>query len=60
MKEVRLGILGLGAIGSSLIKIIQENHTRIMKEYGIDLIIKRVYSEEKDISKEPWTKGLYI
>jgi homoserine dehydrogenase len=60
LKEVRLGILGFGAVGKSLINIIQENHTRIMKEYGIDLIIKRVYSEEKEISKEYKSKGLYI
>ncbi|WP_320046556.1 hypothetical protein [uncultured Ilyobacter sp.] len=60
MKEVRLGILGFGAIGKSLVNIIQENHTRIMKEYGIDLIIKRVYSEEKEISKEYKSEGLYI
>ncbi|WP_319370762.1 hypothetical protein [uncultured Ilyobacter sp.] len=60
MKEVRLGILGLGVIGRALIKIIQENHTRIMKEYGIDFIIKRVYTEEKESSNEQWAKDLYI
>jgi len=60
LKEIRLGILGFGSIGKSLVNIIQENHTRIMKEYGIDLIIKRIYSEEKETIKEYKSKGLFI
>ncbi len=60
MREIRLGILGLGMVGRSLIEIIQENHTRIIKEYGIDLKIKRVYSEDRDISKIYEKKGLRV
>jgi homoserine dehydrogenase len=60
LKEIRVGILGLGSVGRSLVKIIQDNHIRIMKEYGIDIKVKRVYGKKEEIAKLEGVKDIHI
>lgn len=37
MKQVRIGLLGAGVVGSSLLQLLEKNHHTILDRYGIDL-----------------------
>lgn len=41
MKELNLAILGLGTVGSGVVKIIEENHQQIKDTMNKDLNIKK-------------------
>lgn len=42
-KIVRLGFLGFGVIGSKVYELLQENHERIEREYGIKIVVEAIY-----------------
>lgn len=50
-KTVRIGLLGFGTIGSSVFKLIQQEHDQILEGTGVDLQVVRVL--EIDQSKAP-------
>ena len=39
--KIRLGVFGLGTVGSGLINIIQKRHDRLMSQYGIELEVAK-------------------
>lgn len=41
-KQIRVGILGLGSIGSGVIKLLQKNHAQLLRRSGVDLVVSRV------------------
>lgn len=49
MKEVRVGIIGFGVVGTGTAKILLSHRELIRKRTGIDLILKKV--ADKDISR---------
>ncbi|HOA83638.1 MAG TPA: homoserine dehydrogenase [Thermodesulfovibrio thiophilus] len=49
MKQVRIGIIGFGTVGTGTIKILLNQRELIKKRTGIDLILKKV--ADKDIEK---------
>ncbi len=50
MKEkIYLGLMGLGTVGSSVYRIINEKREKIKQEIGVEIVIKRIL--EKDFSK---------
>ncbi len=42
MKQVKIGILGAGTVGSSLIKIIEKEKQRILQNHGLEIVIQKV------------------
>jgi homoserine dehydrogenase len=50
VKKVKIGILGLGVVGSELVEQIRHNTQRMEVEYGIRFVIKKVFV--KNISKK--------
>ena len=42
MKKINIGIIGLGTIGSGVIKLLGKNSSIIKKRVGVDLYIKRI------------------
>ncbi|MFN3604570.1 MAG: homoserine dehydrogenase [Leptonema sp. (in: bacteria)] len=42
MKKVKIGILGAGIVGRSLIKIIEKEKQRILRNHGLDIVIKMI------------------
>lgn len=50
MKKIRLGLLGLGTIGSGIVKVLGENGTMIRNREGLDIEIARVLV--RDVTKK--------
>jgi homoserine dehydrogenase len=50
-RAVRIGLLGFGTIGSSVYRLIQKEHDRILEGTGVDLQVARVL--EIDPAKKP-------
>lgn len=42
MKTINLGLIGLGTIGTGVVKVLRENSALIEKRIGVSLIIKRI------------------
>ena len=42
MKAINLGLIGLGTIGTGVVKVLHENSTLIAKRIGVSLVIKRI------------------
>ncbi len=42
MKQVRIGLLGAGVVGASLIQLLEKNLTSIRERYGIDLQLTEI------------------
>jgi homoserine dehydrogenase len=42
MKEVKIGIIGLGTVGSGVVKLLKKNSSIIKKRAGIELKIKKI------------------
>ena len=53
MKNVKIGFLGLGVVGSELVNIIQESHDKILELFHIDLTIGKVFV--RDLNKKRGT-----
>ena len=58
MKTVGIGILGLGTIGTELVRVILKNKPRIQDFYGIDLQIKGIYVRNLEKKREIDTEDL--
>ncbi len=58
MKTVGIGILGLGAIGGELVRIILKNTPRIRDFYGIDIQIKGIYVRDVEKKRDIDTENL--
>jgi homoserine dehydrogenase len=50
-RDIRIGLLGFGTIGSSVYRLIQEEHDRILEGTGVDMQVARVL--EIDQAKIP-------
>lgn len=50
MKEVKVGIIGFGVVGTGTVKILLNNRDLIRKRTGIDLILKKV--ADKDTKRQ--------
>jgi homoserine dehydrogenase len=44
MPSVGIGIIGLGTVGSGVVKLIHKHHDDYVRDYGIDLVIERACS----------------
>ncbi len=42
MKEISLGLIGFGTIGTGVVKVLQENATLIQQRLGAKLVLKRI------------------
>lgn len=43
MKQLRIGLLGLGTVGRGVVEIVRERHASLMARAGVDLRIARVF-----------------
>lgn len=50
MKEVGIGILGLGTVGTAVYKILTENREQLRERTGLDLVVRRI--AVKDLKKK--------
>jgi homoserine dehydrogenase len=61
-KRIRLGILGAGTVGQSLIKIIEKEQNRILRNHGISIEISKVgdrsFEKKELLKKYNCTKNL--
>ncbi len=44
MKDINIGLLGAGTVGSGVIKILKDNAEIIKKRLGFNLVLKKIYS----------------
>lgn len=44
MKAVNIGLIGLGTVGSGVVRLIQKHHDDYVEHYGVDLQLKRTCS----------------
>ena len=47
MKELNVALLGLGTVGSGVVKIIEENRQQIKDTLNKDIVIKKLYERIK-------------
>ncbi len=65
MKAIRVGLLGLGTVGSGVVKIIQDHQDKLMHQVGCPITIKKVLvkdlekKREVDLPKEVLTTEVY-
>lgn len=50
MREIKIGVLGLGVVGSGTVRILQENADEIARRVGARLVVKKIAVRE--VSKE--------
>lgn len=55
MKKIKIGILGAGTVGSSLIKIIEQEKKRILQNHGLEIIIKKI--GDRSYHKKPFLQN---
>ncbi|MGH8005551.1 MAG: homoserine dehydrogenase, partial [Candidatus Binatia bacterium] len=64
--EVKLGLIGLGTVGTGMVQLLQRNHTSMTEKLGRPLRLVRVASRSLDtkprpdlgharLSTDPWT-----
>lgn len=44
MRTVNIGLIGLGTVGSGVVRLIQKHHDDYAEHYGVDLLLKRTCS----------------
>ena len=44
MRAVNIGLIGLGTVGSGVVRLIQKHHDEYVEHYGVDLCLKRTCS----------------
>jgi homoserine dehydrogenase len=49
MREIKVGVLGLGVVGSGTVRILQENAEEIAQRAGARLVIKKI--AVRDVTK---------
>ncbi len=59
-KKIRIGILGLGIVGSKVFDLIQENKERAKKEYGIVLEIVCIMVRDRNKKRNVDTDEIWI
>lgn len=65
MEAIRIGLLGLGTVGSGVVKIIQDHQDKLMHQVGCPVTIKKVLvkdidkKREADLPKEVLTTEVY-
>ena len=50
MKELNIALLGLGTVGSGVVKIIEENRQQIKDTLNKDIVIKHILVRDKSKS----------
>ncbi|ATY29570.1 homoserine dehydrogenase [Bacillus velezensis] len=65
MEAIRIGLLGLGTVGSGVVKIIQDHQDKLMHQVGCPVTIKKVLvkdidkKRDADLPKEVLTTEVY-
>lgn len=65
LEAIRIGLLGLGTVGSGVVKIIQDHQDKLMHQVGCPVTIKKVLvkdidkKREADLPKEVLTTEVY-
>ncbi len=52
MKSIKLGIIGLGTIGSATVKNLLKSKELIKESYGLDVVISSICDKRKDLAKK--------
>lgn len=52
LKAIRVGLLGLGTVGSGVVRIIQEHQDKLMHQVGCPVTIKKVLVKDIDKKRE--------
>jgi homoserine dehydrogenase len=60
VKEVKIGILGLGVVGSELVEQIRRNASKMESDYNVRLVINAVYVKNITKTRTIDTTGLHI
>ncbi|MCC3664955.1 homoserine dehydrogenase, partial [Staphylococcus haemolyticus] len=47
MKELNIALLGLGTVGSGVVKIIEENRQQIIDTLNKDMVLKHIVVRDK-------------
>lgn len=65
MKAIRIGLLGLGTVGSGVVKIIQDHQDKLMHQIGCPVLIQKVLvsnpdkKRDVDVAREVFTTEVY-
>ncbi|MGX1079793.1 homoserine dehydrogenase [Bacillus sp. SLBN-57] len=52
MKAIRVGLLGLGTVGSGVVKIIQDHQDKLTHQVGCPVTIQKVLVKDKDKKRD--------
>ncbi|MFC2607923.1 MAG: homoserine dehydrogenase, partial [Selenomonas sp.] len=59
MKEIKIGMLGFGTVGTGVVRVLRENEREITAKAGVKLTLKSVLV--RDAKKErPYMEGLHL
>ncbi|MBB6051848.1 homoserine dehydrogenase [Armatimonas rosea] len=57
MRQIKIGILGLGVVGSGTVRILQENAEAISRRVGAELVVKKIavrnLAKDRDVAVDP-------
>lgn len=65
VKAIRVGLLGLGTVGSGVVKIIQDHQDKLMHQIGCPVLIQKVLvsnpdkKRDVDVAREVFTTEVY-
>lgn len=59
VKQVNIGIIGLGNVGSAVAAVLRKNHAQIAENSGVDLRVKKVCDVRRVKSPLPFTSNPY-
>ncbi|MFJ5964677.1 homoserine dehydrogenase [Bacillus sp. NPDC093026] len=65
MEAIRVGLLGLGTVGSGVVKIIQDHQDKLMHQIGCPVLIQKVLvsnpdkKRDVDVAREVFTTEVY-
>ncbi len=59
MKEIKIGMLGFGTVGTGVVRVVQENEREITAKAGVKLCLKSVLVRDAKKSR-PYMEGLYL
>ena len=57
MKEISIGLLGLGTVGSGVVKIIENHQEKLMHQVGCPVKVKKILVKNIDKHLLEWSRG---
>ena len=60
MKEIKLGLIGCGTVGTGVVKILDGHRREIQARLGVPLAVKRIAVKQIDRDRDPTVKREWL